>query len=86
MDSYEKLTIDQLPPPKAFYSKLKDECITYDEYEQCLQYWTQYKMKTIKDYLIFYNSRDDVPFLQRLNYTGLTLVSIYSWRQCPYLA
>ena len=64
--SLEKLDEPCLPPHDAFYSCLKQKNISFDEYEQCQQAWCKHKMKSMRDYLIYYNNLDVVPFLEAI--------------------
>jgi len=49
-----------LPPKEAFYSKLKMEGITNDEYERAQQMWTRYGCQTMEDYTSLYVKLDTV--------------------------
>ena len=48
----------QLPPQKEFYSKLKDEVITDDEYQHALNVWETFGCKNIRDYHNLYLKSD----------------------------
>ena len=58
LDSIEKLKDPKLPPLKAFYSKLTGRGITEKNYNHALNVWKTFNMKTLKDYLKFYNESD----------------------------
>jgi len=62
----EKLEEPQLPPHSAFYSSLKNTNITEEEYKYCEEVWREKKMQTMKDFLIWYNNLDVVPFIHAL--------------------
>ena len=66
MDNLEKLKQMSLPSHEDFFSTLKNCNISEDEYAFCQQIWKEEEMTTIKDYLIWYNNRDVVPFLEAL--------------------
>lgn len=66
VDSLTKLTETKLPPHEAFYSKLKDQNITSEEYAYCTKIWRENSMETLGDFLVWYNNLDVVPFLQAL--------------------
>ena len=67
MDSLEKLQEPCLPPQEAFYSHLKQSGITDDEYQRCKDVWKEKHMNTFRDFLIWYNNLDVVPFLEALD-------------------
>ena len=64
--SLEKLEDCSLPPHSAFYSSLKQTNISNDEYDYCKAIWEYYDMQTLRDFLIWYNNLDVVPFLEAL--------------------
>ena len=66
IDSLEKLRHDKLPEKEVFYSSLKNEGISDDDYAYLQQVWTEQNMKTVRDLLIWYNNLDVLPFLQAL--------------------
>ena len=66
MDDLEKLNWTSLPSHQDFFSTLKNTNISNEEYTYCQQIWKDEEMTTMKDYLIWYNNRDVVPFLEAL--------------------
>ena len=66
MDDLLKLDDRALPPQEAFYSRLKDEGISDEEYALCQVAWRDNGMKTMRDFLVWYNKSDVVPFLQAI--------------------
>lgn len=64
MDALDKLEETSLPPHEAFYSSLKNTNISDKEYAYCEQVWEENEMQTFKDFLIWYNNLDVVPFLE----------------------
>ena len=58
MDSPKKLEEMQLPPKKAFYSKLTNKGITDKDYEHAQKVWKTLKMKTMRDYHNLYDQAD----------------------------
>ncbi|KAK3109123.1 hypothetical protein FSP39_023489 [Pinctada imbricata] len=62
-DDVSKLEVTELPPPAAFYSSLKQTCISDDEYDLCRQAWVGHDMTTFKDFLVWYNNLDVGPFV-----------------------
>ena len=58
VSSIEKLTETQLPPKEEYYSKLNDEEISDDDYQNALNVWNTFKCKTIRDYHDLYLKSD----------------------------
>ena len=67
LDGIEKLEDRALPPQAAFYSQLKSEEISDADYARCQAVWHDNGMKTMREYLIWYNNRDVIPFLQAID-------------------
>ncbi|KAL8562364.1 hypothetical protein ACOMHN_066078 [Nucella lapillus] len=62
--SLEQLnTVTSLPTQAAFESTLKNENIDEKDYAYCTRVWRDNGMKSLKDFLIWYNNKDVVPFL-----------------------
>ena len=66
IDSLDNLEETSLPPHEAFYSSLKNANITEDDYQYCQRVWEGKEMSTFKDFLVWYNNLDVVPFLEAL--------------------
>ena len=64
MDNIGKLEDIALPPQEAFYSRLKNEDISDDEYARCQAVWRDNRMNSMRDFLVWYNNRDVVLFLK----------------------
>ena len=64
--SLDMLNEPALPPHSAFYSSLKQSNISLEEYDYCKEIWTHHNMQTLRDFLIWYNHLDVVPFLEAL--------------------
>ena len=64
VDGLDKLDDTSLPPHAAFFSSLKNADITEDEYQYCQQVWGENRMSTFRDFLVWYNNLDVVPFLE----------------------
>ncbi|CAH3104137.1 unnamed protein product [Porites lobata] len=62
LDSLDKLDHPSLPPHEAFFSTLKNENISEEDYQYCQQVWSDNNMQTFKDFLIWYNNLDVQPF------------------------
>ena len=58
MDCPERLDDTALPSKEAFLCQLKNEGISDEDYASC-----QEAMTTLRDFLVWYNNRDMVPFL-----------------------
>ena len=64
--SLDKLLETSLPPHAAFYSKLKKSNISDEDYKFCKQVWQDNRMKTMTDFLRWYNNLDVKPFLEAI--------------------
>ena len=67
MDGIGKLEDRALPPQEAFYSRLKNEGISDDDYARCQAVWCANRMKSMREFLVWYNNRDVVPFLEAID-------------------
>ena len=67
MDHLERLDDTVLPPKEAFFSRLKKEGISDEDYVSCQRAWCDNDMTTLRDFLVWYNNRDLVPFLQAID-------------------
>ena len=67
MDDVRKLDDCALPLQEAFYSRLKNEGISDEDYARCHAVWRDNRMKTMRDFLVWYNNRDVVPFLEAID-------------------
>ena len=66
MDGVGKLDDRAIPPQAAFFTQLKNEGISDADYARCQAVWRDNGMTTMRDYLIWYNNRDVLPFLEAL--------------------
>ena len=64
MDSIEKLNRTSLPERESFYSSLKDEHLSEEDYAYCQRVWRDEGMQTMRDFLVWYNNLDVVPFVE----------------------
>ena len=67
IDGLHKLSYTSLPPQEAFYSSLKDEGISDENYDFCQKVWKENGMKTMKHFLIWYNNKDVMPFIKAIS-------------------
>ena len=67
MDDLQKLEDRVLLPQSAFFSQLKNEGISDADYARCQAVWHDNQMKTMRDFLVWYNNRDVIPFLQAID-------------------
>ena len=67
IDDLRKLKEHSLPPQAAFFSRLKNEGISDTDYALCQEAWRSDQMTTMRDFLVFYNNRDVVPFLEAID-------------------
>ena len=65
--SLEKLEFPALPPPEIFHSTLCCSDITEEQYEYCQRVWNDNNMETFRDFFVWYNNRDVVPFLEDID-------------------
>ena len=56
--SLERLEENKLPLKKYFFSRLTAKDITNEDYQHAKKVWTEFEMKTLKDYLELYNETD----------------------------
>ena len=56
-----------MPPQAAFFSRLKNEGISDTDDALCQEAWRSDQMTTMRDFLVFYNNRDVVPFLEAID-------------------
>ena len=64
---FENWTTSVLPPQAAFYSRLKNEGISDEDYARCQAVWHDNRMTTMRNFLVWYNNRDVVPFLEAID-------------------
>jgi G:T-mismatch repair DNA endonuclease (very short patch repair protein)/DNA-directed RNA polymerase subunit RPC12/RpoP len=64
--SLEILQETSLPPREAFYNKLKGKELSEKKYAICQNVWRTKNMKTMKDFLVWYNNLDVEPFLEAI--------------------
>ena len=65
--SLDKLQETSLPPHAAFYNRLKKTNISDEDYRFCQQVWQDNQMKTLTDFLQWYNDLDVKPFLEAID-------------------
>ena len=58
MNTEERFNETELPPKKAFYSKLSGKGIKEEDYKHALNVWNVFNMKTFLDYHELYNETD----------------------------
>ena len=49
MNEFEKFAETKLPDKIFFYSSLKDEQISYEDYEYAVKIWDKFEMRTINE-------------------------------------
>ena len=67
MDRLKRLNDNALPSKEAFLSRLKNDGISDEDYASCQEAWRINDMTTLRDFLVWYNNRDVVPFLQAID-------------------
>ena len=58
MDTVERFKETELPPKKAFYSRLSGKGISKTDYKHALNVWNTFNMKTLSEYHDLYNETD----------------------------
>ena len=61
MDGIWKLEDSALPPQEAFYSRLKNEGISDEDYARCQAVWRDNGMKTMHDFLVCITTETSYP-------------------------
>ena len=67
MNDIRKLNNTRLPPRHCFHSSLTNTTITREEYQSCQIAWKKENMKTMRDYLVYYNNLDVAPFVRAIH-------------------
>jgi hypothetical protein len=67
LDDYNKLDQDHLPSYNEWYSSLKGKNISLDDYNYCIDVWNENGMKTMKDFLRWYNNCDVIPMVEAID-------------------
>ena len=76
MDGFAGQTrLHSSPRKKAFNSSLKNTIISDSDYAICQEKWKELKMTSFKDFLVWYNNLDVVPFLEALEKQSLVFAS-----------
>ena len=58
MTSLDKLQVTEFPAHEAFFSTLKNENISAEDYQLCLNVWQENDMKTMNHFLVWYCNKD----------------------------
>ena len=58
MNSFEKFSEDKLPDRCKFFTSLKDECISENDYLHAIDVWNVFKMNEMDDYHDLYLKTD----------------------------
>ncbi len=66
LDSVDKLNTTQLPSRRDFFSTLKNENISEEDYMYCRKIWEEKGMTTMHNFLEWYNNLDVEPFIEAL--------------------
>ena len=82
MDSWDKYRLTELPPIEAFYSSLRQETITQDEYSQALTLME--KCETMREYTMEYIRRDVIGLAEVLTEFRRLTQEIYGVDCCGY--
>lgn len=66
LTSYDVLDRVGIPLRSAFDNVLKGTKLSDEEYERVKFLWSHYGMKTFRDWLVYYNNQDVVPFVKAI--------------------
>lgn len=64
--SLDILKSESFPAHEDFYSRLKQQNITEDQYAYCKKVWVEQNMKSLRDLLIYYNNCDVKGFVDAI--------------------
>ena len=64
VDCLEKLDVTTVPPVDAFYSRLRKQSLSPEDYETVVKTWNDRGMKSVRDLLVWYNNLDVAPFVE----------------------
>ena len=67
IDDMKELKEHSLPPQAAFFSRLKNAGISDTDCALCQEAWRSDRMTKMRDFLVFYNNRDVVRFLEAID-------------------
>ena len=67
VDDVRKLDDCVLPPQAVFYSRLKNEGISDEDYARCQAVMHDNRMTTLREFIIWYNNRDVVPLIEAID-------------------
>jgi hypothetical protein len=59
--TWTKLQVTALPAHEAYFSTLNNENIAAEDYQLGLHVWQENDMKTMNDFLVWYNNKDVDP-------------------------
>ena len=90
MDRLERIDDTALPAKEAFFSRLKNEGISDEDYASCQEAWRDNDMTTLRDFLVvpflqaidrqfaFYQQRGIDMFKQGISVRALTLLNLFN--------
>ena len=84
MDSFKKFNQMELPTKDQFYSILKDQDITDDEYDHAKKVWKTFKMKTMGEYRDLYLGSDMLLLTDVFENFRKTCMQYYKLDPCHY--
>ena len=67
LDNYDKLNQDHLPEYELWFSSLKNKNIGKEDYNVCVEAWNNNNMKSMKDFLKWYNNCDVIPMIEAID-------------------
>ena len=66
MDDVRNLDDRFLPPKEAFYSRLKNEGISVEDYAECETVWRDTHITTMRDLFVWHNNLNVIPFSEAI--------------------
>ena len=85
-DGPDKASESSLPPPEAFYSRLKEEGITDEEYRHAQRVWTEFQLQTLGDYHDLYLKTDTLVLADVFETFRSTCLQQYRLDACHYFS
>ena len=86
MDSWERFNEIKLPDKKSFYSELKKEDITDEDYKQAQKVWKTFNIKNLGEYHDLYVQADTLQLADIFENFRKTCLDIYHFDPAHFLS